>query len=199
MPAVQLPDGPGRSHLPAVELDPERASDALRRGELDLLGRMAWSSNATFLVNASLDGSEVAAVYKPRRGEQPLWDFPDGTLCRREVAAYEVSNALGWPSIPPTLLREGPEGEGAVQLFIEADPDEHFPLRAVEVHERQRLPHLDVEARVEARAVGAGRRERGQAPRATSRSRGDRASPGSSRVTWWWCGRIARLFEPRGP
>jgi uncharacterized repeat protein (TIGR03843 family) len=109
-----------------VELDPQRASDALRKGELELLGRMAWSSNATFLVNASLDDIEVPAVYKPQRGERPLWDFPTGTLCNREVAAYELSQALGWSIVPETVLRDGPYGIGMVQRFIDHDPEDHY-------------------------------------------------------------------------
>jgi hypothetical protein len=68
----------------------------------------------------------VFAVYKPHRGESPLWDFPEGTLGRREVAAYEVANALGWPNVPPTVLREGPEGLGSVQLFVPFEPQEHY-------------------------------------------------------------------------
>jgi hypothetical protein len=109
-----------------VELTAEGSSEALRKGELELLGRMAWSSNATFLVNAALDGVEVPAVYKPQRGERPLWDFPDGTLCSREVATYEVSDALGWDLVPETVLRDGPYGLGMVQRFVEHDPDEHY-------------------------------------------------------------------------
>ena len=103
-----------------------RASDALRKGELDLLGRMAWSSNATFLVNASFDDVEVPAVYKPQRGERPLWDFPEGSLCNREVAAYELSEALGWAIVPETVLRDGPYGLGMVQRFVDHDPEEHY-------------------------------------------------------------------------
>jgi hypothetical protein len=72
---------------------------------------MAWSSNATFLATASLDGVEVPAVYKPQRGERPLWDFPHGSLCRREVAAYELSVGLGWEIVPETVLRDGPLGD----------------------------------------------------------------------------------------
>jgi hypothetical protein len=87
---------------------------------------MPGASNYTFLAKVSDGGSSVLAVYKPRDGESPLWDFPDGTLCRREVAAYLLSSALGWPAIPPTVLRDGPHGVGAVQLFVEADYDQHY-------------------------------------------------------------------------
>ena len=62
------------------------------------------------------------AVYKPRRGERPLWDFPDGTLCQREVAAFLVSERLGWGLVPPTVLRDGPSGPGSVQAFVPHDP-----------------------------------------------------------------------------
>ncbi len=99
----------------------------LADGELEILGLLPRSSNYTFLVRAvDVDGTDCLAVYKPRRGEIPLWDFPEGTLCRREVAAYRVARELGWPRVPPTLLREGPEGIGSVQLFMEFDPEQHY-------------------------------------------------------------------------
>jgi uncharacterized repeat protein (TIGR03843 family) len=110
----------------ALELTPEELEGALRAAELEVVGRMRYSSNATFLVEASVDGMELTAVYKPRRGERPLWDFPHGTLCNREVAAYRLSCALGWDVVPVTILRDGPLGEGAVQRFVEHDPDEHY-------------------------------------------------------------------------
>jgi uncharacterized repeat protein (TIGR03843 family) len=68
----------------------------------------------------------VLAVYKPRRGEIPLWDFPEGTLHRREVAAFEVARTLGWPNVPPTIVRTGPEGEGSAQLFVRFDVEHHY-------------------------------------------------------------------------
>ena len=90
---------------------------------MELLGILRGASNYTFL--ARLEPHPPAglhAVYKPARGESPLWDFPSGSLYRREVAAYALSKVLGWPSIPPTVVRsDGPHGVGAVQLFIEAD------------------------------------------------------------------------------
>lgn len=89
-------------------------------------GLMPWSSNYTFLVTIRQAGEEALAIYKPCRGERPLWDFPDGTLALREVASFYVSRALGWDFIPPTVLREGLHGMGAVQLFIEADPEAHY-------------------------------------------------------------------------
>jgi Phosphatidylinositol 3- and 4-kinase len=112
--------------MPALELDPDDACELLARGELAVIGRVAWSSNATFLATVTVDGTDILAVYKPRRGERPLWDFPDGTLYRRELAAYEVSEALGWGIVPATVLRDGPLGPGALQLFVDHDPEEHY-------------------------------------------------------------------------
>ena len=104
----------------------ERARELLRDGDVDVLGRMPWSSNATFLVNLSDGDDEMLAIYKPQRGERPLWDFPRGTLCHREVAAFEVSEALGWDIVPDTVLRDGPAGIGMMQRFVEHDPEEHY-------------------------------------------------------------------------
>ena len=113
--------------MPPLELTPAQVAAVLAEGELEVVGRMRYSSNGTFLVQARADGVELPAIYKPRRGERPLWDFPDGTLCQREVASYEVSHALGWGIVPVTVLRDdGPLGVGAVQRFIEHDPDEHY-------------------------------------------------------------------------
>lgn len=97
----------------------------LERSELEILGLLPRSSNYTFLARAK-EADGIMVVYKPRAGEAPLWDFPQGTLFRREVAAYHVSRALGWPSVPPTVLRDGPEGIGSVQLFVPFDPTEHY-------------------------------------------------------------------------
>ena len=102
------------------------AEAVLAEGEMEILGLMPRASNYTFLARVRRGEDECHAVYKPRDGEAPLWDFPDGTLCKREVAAYVVARALGWPSVPPTVLRDGPEGIGSAQLFVEFDPREHF-------------------------------------------------------------------------
>ena len=102
------------------------ARDVLRTGEPDVLGRMPWSSNATYLANLSGGGGDLLAVYKPQRGERPLWDFPRGTLALREVAAFAVSEALGWRIVPDTVLRDGPAGPGMMQRFVEHDPEEHY-------------------------------------------------------------------------
>ena len=87
--------------------------------------RMPYSSNATFLVSITDQEETVKAIYKPMRGEKPLWDFEPG-LHRREVAAYRLAEAMGMHFVPPTILRDGPHGEGSVQLLIEANPDEHY-------------------------------------------------------------------------
>ena len=106
--------------------DPASALDLLVRGAITVKGRMPRSSNATFLVEVALDGATALAVYKPEQGERPLWDFPPG-LFRREIAAYLLSEALGWGLVPPTALREdGPLGEGSLQLFVPADFRQHY-------------------------------------------------------------------------
>ena len=96
---------------------------------------MPWSSNATFLVEVTLEGTTALAVYKPERGERPLWDFPSG-LFRREIAAYHLSEVLGWGLVPLTLRREdGPYGEGSLQAFVDADFEQHyFTLREDATH-----------------------------------------------------------------
>jgi uncharacterized repeat protein (TIGR03843 family) len=104
----------------------ELALRLLTEGEMEILGLMPRASNYTFLTKVHLGDDECHAVYKPRDGEAPLWDFPDGTLCKREVAAYVVARSLGWPSVPPTVLRDGPEGLGSAQLFVDFDPRHHF-------------------------------------------------------------------------
>lgn len=98
----------------------------LQDGTLTLEGLLPWSSNYTFLGQVAQNGEQMRVVYKPIRGERPLWDFPRGTLAKREVAAYVVSRALRWDLVPPTVLRDGPHGRGSVQLFVEAEQDAHF-------------------------------------------------------------------------
>ena len=110
------------------------AVDLLARGALTVKGRLPWSSNATLLVEATLNGATALGVYKPERGERPLWDFPSG-LFRRELAAWHLSEALGWGLVPLTVPRDGPYGDGSVQLFIAADFEQHyFTLREDERH-----------------------------------------------------------------
>jgi uncharacterized repeat protein (TIGR03843 family) len=101
------------------------ALDLLRHGEIEVEGRLPWSSNATFLVTIRAGDACTQGVYKPVRGERPLWDFPPG-LHRREVAAFELSEAMGVGVVPPTVLRDGPLGEGSVQQFVDADHEQHY-------------------------------------------------------------------------
>jgi uncharacterized repeat protein (TIGR03843 family) len=107
-------------------LDASAVLTLLAKGDLEVQGMLPWSSNYTLLATVRCDGLQGLAVYKPRRGERPLWDFPRGTLCQREVAAYLLSAALGWTLVPPTVLRDGPYGVGSVQLFIDADQESHL-------------------------------------------------------------------------
>ncbi|MFD8274076.1 SCO1664 family protein [Streptomyces flaveolus] len=99
------------------------AAELLARGELTVRGRIREASNAALYCTVTHEGREAACIYKPVAGERPLWDFPDGTLAQREVAAYEVSEATGWGLVPPTVLRDGPYGEGMVQLWIDTAPE----------------------------------------------------------------------------
>lgn len=102
------------------------ALNLLGTGSIEVIGRMPYSSNATLLVKIQGEGDEIAAIYKPHQGERPLWDFPDG-LYQREVAAYRLSESLGWDLIPPTIIRyDAPYGVGSLQLFIDARFDEHY-------------------------------------------------------------------------
>lgn len=100
-------------------LELEDALRLLRDGTLELEGRLVDASNATLYCATTLDGVTAACVYKPVRGERPLWDFPDGTLAGREVSAYLVSVASGWELVPPTVLRDGPFGPGMCQLWVD--------------------------------------------------------------------------------
>ena len=107
--------------------DGEAALRLLRDGDLDLEGRLVDASNTTLRAILTLDGLTARCVYKPVRGERPLWDFPDGTLAGREVAAYVLSRATGWGLVPPTVLRDGPLGPGSCQLWID-EPADAEPL-----------------------------------------------------------------------
>src|SRR5579859_3611932 len=108
------------------ELSVDEVLELLTQGELDVQGVLPWSSNYTLLATVRAGTTEGLAVYKPRRGERPLWDFPRGTLCQREVSTYLLSEVLGWSLVPPTVLRDGPYGIGSVQLYIDADHEAHL-------------------------------------------------------------------------
>jgi hypothetical protein len=107
---------------PVQVLDLDDALRLLRDGELDVEGRLVDASNATLYCAVSYDAVTAACVYKPIAGERPLWDFPDGTLAERELAAYLVSAATGWDVVPPTVMRDGPFGPGMCQLWIDVEP-----------------------------------------------------------------------------
>ena len=109
-----VPDRPGEGPVPRPSS--AHVLDQLSNGEIEVKGRIPWSSNATFLVsvkavaNLAGEGEAMLAIYKPAKGERPLWDFPRG-LWRREVAAYELAVHLGWDMVPPTVARDGPAGQ----------------------------------------------------------------------------------------
>ena len=124
----------------------EDAAKLLEAGEIIGGRRIAWSSNHAFLVHVRAGSDEyVRAVYKPRDGERPLYDFPRGTLYRREYAAFVVSRALGWPRVPVTVIRDGPLGPGSMQLFVESDPNvTYFELASERSEELYELAVFDL-------------------------------------------------------
>ena len=131
-------------------LDRGTTLEALSEGDIEIVGRIVGSSNNAMLVTVvrTCPDPEPAlvldAIYKPTLGERPLDDFPDGTLAHREVAAWHVSEASGWGIVPPTILRDGPFGEGMVQAFVEADPDVDVVAMVVEDDARlRRMAVLD--------------------------------------------------------
>ena len=109
-----------------VGLTADQVLEILRDGSMEEKGLLPYSSNHSFLVTVSSDDLLLPAVYKPQRGENPLWDFEWGTLCKRETAAFVISAALGWDLVPPTVLRDGSRGLGSVQFFIDHDSDAHY-------------------------------------------------------------------------
>lgn len=116
-------------------------------GTFELLGILPRSSNSAILVRLgdAEDPDAPLAVYKPQAGERPLWDFEEGTLCLREVAASRVADALGWPNIPTTTLVEGPLGIGSLSRFVPFDPEHHFfTLREAHADEMRRIAAFDV-------------------------------------------------------
>ena len=116
----------------------------LEQGEVTACDLLPSGSNYTFLTAVRHQGAEFLAIYKPRRGEMPLWDFPQGTLYRRECAAYVLSEATGWAFVPPTVVRDGPLGIGSLQVYVDADPDaNYFSLGKDRVAEMQRITLFD--------------------------------------------------------
>ncbi len=119
----------------------------MQNGTVEIEGLLPWSSNYTFLVRVCDGAQELGAVYKPQRGERPLWDFPQGSLCLRELAAFIVSEALDWHIVPPTVLREAQHGPGTIQLYIDHDPARHyFTIEGDETvrSQLQRIALLDI-------------------------------------------------------
>ncbi|MEM7095545.1 MAG: SCO1664 family protein [Actinomycetota bacterium] len=117
-----------RQEAPIRERDPipnEIGEKILAEGEVEVLGQMPWSSNTTLLCDVRFEEHFVQAIYKPHRGERPLWDFPSG-LYKREVACYELAKAVGWDLVPPTVLIDGPVGMGSIQLFVPCDFTAHY-------------------------------------------------------------------------
>lgn len=113
--------------MPSISSSIERIQQALQHGDLELKGQFMLGSNYTFLVDVHYQDTTVQAVYKPSKGEQPLWDFSDNTLAQREVAAYLLSEQLGFHFVPVTVLREdGPHGRGSLQQYINYDVEYHY-------------------------------------------------------------------------
>ena len=108
--------------MPTDELS---ALAVLEHGAIEIETRMPYSSNATFVVRVTNADTTLRAIYKPLRGERPLWDFEPG-LHRREIAAYRLATVMGFDFVPPTVLRDGPLGEGSLQLFVDADFEQHY-------------------------------------------------------------------------
>lgn len=130
--------------------EPNSAADSimeiLSRGELQIVGHFVHGSNYTFLANVSLEGRQIQAVYKPVRGENPLWDFPNRTLAKREAAAFGLSEWLGWHLVPPTVFRRDVElGLGSLQVYIEHDPNRnYFTLTRAEIQRLKPAALFDV-------------------------------------------------------
>lgn len=119
-------------------VDKAQVIEALQQGTVDLQGQFLSGSNYTFLGDLTHKENSFQVVYKPVRGEQPLWDFPHGSLARREVAAYLISEALGWDLVPPTIFRKDvPLGPGSLQQYVDHDPNDHY--FNFEDKDRQRL------------------------------------------------------------
>lgn len=116
----------GQTGEEPVAVTEAQVLDALRVGRVVERGILPYSSNHSFLVTVRHEGLEIPAVYKPQRGESPLWDFEWGTLCKREAAAYTVSHALGWNLVPPTVLREATRGLGSIQFYVPHNANIHY-------------------------------------------------------------------------
>ena len=144
--AIRLDNLP-QAHALMSDMTIGEVLQVLQTGTVEIEGMLSWSSNYAFLARVCEGSLAIGAVYKPQRGERPLWDFPQGTLCRREQAAFVVSEALGWHIVPPTVLRDAQHGPGTVQLYIDHDPARHyFTIEGDEIlrPQLQRIALLDV-------------------------------------------------------
>jgi uncharacterized repeat protein (TIGR03843 family) len=123
----------------------EEAYQVLRFGTFNrVFGYFPWGSNHTYLASVRFKQHTVLSIYKPKKGERPLWDFVAGALCYREQAAYLISEALGWRIVPPTILKEGEFGEGSVQWYVPHSPeDNYFSFDDVEMDQLQRIALFD--------------------------------------------------------
>ena len=120
-----------------MDNDKQEQIEILTKGILEIKGQFLFGSNYSFLVSLSHKGSRLEAIYKPRKGEMPLWDFPPESLADREVAAYIISEALGWNLVPPTVIRRKADfGKGSLQVFIQHDPEENYFTFRDQLHER---------------------------------------------------------------
>ncbi|MBM3138458.1 MAG: SCO1664 family protein [Chloroflexi bacterium] len=120
-----------------MEIDKSIQTEILEKGVLEVEGQFLFGSNYSFLVSLCHNGDEIKAIYKPRKGEMPLWDFPPESLADREVAAYIISEALGWDLVPPTVIRrKAAFGKGSLQVFIEHNPEENYFTFSDELHQR---------------------------------------------------------------
>ena len=117
---------------------------------------LPWGSNRSFVIRFDIEGRDpLLAIYKPRSGERPLWDFPQGTLYKREYASYLFCEALGWDFIPPTVIRKGPHGVGSLQLYIPPDPTmDYFALQEKRALDLQKMCLFDVIANNADRKAG---------------------------------------------
>ncbi len=133
----------GQRHQPYSQH--EDGAEILEHGEVISTRLIPWSSNYSFLVSLAHNGTnDFLAIYKPRKGERPLWDFPSGTLYKRELAAYLASQALGWDFIPATVIRDGPHGVGSMQRFVPHNPELHYhQFRGPHRHELARIALFD--------------------------------------------------------
>lgn len=150
---TDIPTPPDDNDIPAsddaeetLEITIEAVMDVLCGGEMESThGLLRYSSNYTFLVTMQKGDVCIPAVYKPRKGERPLWDFPDGTLCNRERAAFLTSDLLGWGIVPPTVLGEGPHGTGSIQFYVDHDPEiNYFSLDETFAPQLARIALFDV-------------------------------------------------------